>query len=331
MTMDNNKDLYPWLFSSWSQLAEYFSQQRIPQAILISGQKGLGKQKLARNFVKSLLCEQRTPEFYACGQCSSCQLFSAKTHPDFSVVQPEEAGKSISINQIRGLTSFLSLSSQFNHYRSLIINDAHRLTHAAANSFLKNLEEPVEKTCIILITDFPSTLPATIRSRCQMLFIQPPASKVASQWLQQHQVSEHLDILLEIAQASPLTALEYAKDGILETRNACFNDWLKISRQQASPVSIAEQWLQFSDSLLLFWMTSWVVDTLKCYFNQDPDKCYNPDFKSSLQELAQRLELKRLFKFYDLLLRQKQRLSTQLNKQLIFEEILINWSQLCRK
>jgi DNA polymerase-3 subunit delta' len=205
------------------------------------------------------------------------------------------------------------------------------LTHAAANSFLKNLEEPVEKTCIILITDFPSALPATIRSRCQMLFVPPPESKAAIQWLQQNQISEHLDILLEIAQGSPLIALEYAKDGVLESRMSCFNDWLKISRQQASPVSIAEQWLQFSDSLLLFWMTSWVVDTLKCYFNQNPAKCYNPDFKSSLQELAQRLELKKLFKFYDLLLRQNQCLSTQLNKQLIFEEILINWSQLNRK
>ncbi len=331
MTMGNNKDLYPWLLGSWSHLIEYLGHQRIPQAVMISGQKGLGKQRLAWNFAKSLLCEQRTSEFRACSQCSSCQLFSAKTHPDFTVIQPEESGKSISIDQIRGLTSFLSLSSQFNNYRLLIINDAHRLTHAAANSFLKNLEEPVEKTCIILISGFPSALPATIRSRCQILFVPAPKSKVAMHWLQQQQISEHLDILLEIAQGSPLIALEYAKDGVLESRKSCFNDWLKISRQQASPIIIAEHWLQFPDSLLLFWMISWVVDTLKCYFNQNPDKCYNSDFESSLQELAQRLELKRLFKFYDLLLRQKQHLTSQLNKQLIFEEILINWSQLCKK
>ncbi len=329
--MTSNKDLYSWLHGSWSQLAAYLAQQRIPQSLLITGKKGLGKQQLAQNFVKALLCEQRSIESLACGHCSSCQLFNANTHPDFTVIQPEEAGKSITISQIRGLTDFLLLSSQFNSYRALIINDAHRLTHAAANSFLKSLEEPVEKTCIILISDMPTALPATIRSRCQKLFVEAPDSEVAKQWLQQQQISEDLDILLNMAHGVPLTAQQYANEGILASRKSCFNDWLKISRQQVSPVFIAEQWQKVSDSLILFWMTTWVTDTLKCYFNQNPDKCYNPDFKPSLQELAQRLELKRLFKFYDLLLRQKKRLSSQLNKQLIFEEILINWARLSRK
>lgn len=329
--MRSNEELFPWLQPSWGQLTAYHAQQRIPQALLISGPKGVGKYELARHFSKSILCVQPTSEFKACGQCQSCQLFSANTHPDFSVIAPEESGKNITINQIRNLISFLSLTSQFDNYRLVIINDAHQITNAAANSFLKSLEEPVEKTSIVLISDNPALLPATIRSRCQKLFIKRPGSEIAKQWLKQHQISGDLDILLDLSQGAPLAAYQYANDLMLETRKACLADWLKISQQQANPVGIAEQWQQFPDSLLIFWMTTWAIDTIKCCIYQNTGKCYNSDLKLPLQELAQRLELKKLFKFYDLLLIAKNRLSTQLNRQLIFEEILINWSQLSRK
>ena len=287
---------------------------------------------MVNKFAKSLLCQLRTPENQACGQCQSCQLLIAQTHPDFCIVQPDEPGKNITINQIRQLISFLSLTSQYDTNRLIIIHDAEQMNNAAANSFLKCLEEPAEWTTIILVSDNPHILPATIISRCQKLKIIPPNPEQAKSWLQQQHLSSDsdLDTLLSLSQGAPLLAQEYADEQILTLRKTCFTAWLDIADCRANPVSTAEQWLQLSDSMLLFWLTTWVIDTIKCYFHHSPVDCYNPDFTQHLQELAQRLELKQLFKYYDLLLRQKHNLSTQLNKQLVFEEILINWSQITR-
>lgn len=326
-------ELFPWLESSWLQLGAYFKHNRIPQALMVTGQKGLGKRQLVNQFAKSLLCQNRTSKYQACGQCQSCQLVSAETHPDLSVIQPDEPGKNITINQIRQLISFLSLTSQYAANRLIIIYQAEQMNNAAANSFLKCLEEPTEQTTIILVSDNPHTLPATIISRCQKLKIIPPKPEQAKSWLKQQQFLHDCDFdtLLSLSQGAPLLAQQYANDQILTIRKTCFTAWLDIAESRANPVSTAEQWLQLSDSMLLFWLTTWVIDTIKCYFNHNPADCYNSDFTQHLQELAQRLELKQLFKYYDLLLRQKHNLSTQLNKQLIFEEILINWSQISVK
>jgi DNA polymerase-3 subunit delta' len=328
--MDKNPELFPWQQSAWIQLKAYFSQSRIPQALMVTGQNGLGKQQLVYQFANALLCQNRTLAYQACGQCRSCQLLAAQTHPDLYNIQPEESGKNITISQIRKLISFLTLTSQYDTHRLVIIHNAEKMNNAAANSFLKCLEEPTERTIVILISDDPSSLPATIISRCQNLKINCPKTEHAKIWLQQQQISGDLDALLCLSQGAPLLAQQHADDQILTLRRSCFTAWLEILERRISPVSIAEQWLQFSDSMLLFWLTTWVIDIIKCHFHHNPVDFYNPDFKDDLQELAQRLELKRLFKYYDLLLRQKQNLSTQLNKQLIFEEILINWSQITR-
>jgi DNA polymerase-3 subunit delta' len=329
--MRDDEALFPWLESSWSQLEAYIKNNRIPQALIVTGKKGLGKRQLAHEFAKSLLCQQQTSDYQACDQCQSCKLLIAQTHPDLCVVQPDEPGKKITINQIRKLISFLSLTSQYGTNRLIIIHDAEQMNNAAANSFLKCLEEPAERTTIILVSDNPHTLPATVISRCQKLKINAPKPEQAKPWLQQHLSGDSdLDTLLSLSQGAPLLAQEYANDQILTLRKSCFTAWLDIAESRVNPVIIAEQWLQLSDSMLLFWLTTWVTDIIKCYFHHNPVDCYNSDFTHHLQELAQRLELKKLFKYYDLLLRQKHNLSTQLNKQLIFEEILINWSQITR-
>jgi DNA polymerase-3 subunit delta' len=328
--MNNSAELFPWLQLAWEQLKAYFSQNRIPQAIMVTGQNGLGKRQLAYHFASALLCQHRTSEYQACGQCQSCQLFAAQTHPDLCFIQPDEPGKKITINQIRELISSLSLMALYNAHRVVIIDNAEQMNTAAANSFLKCLEEPAERTTIVLITDRPWLLPATIISRCQKLKINCPEVEFAKAWLQQQQVSGDLDILLDLSQGAPLMAKKYADDETLILRKTCFTAWLEIAASRANPVSVAEQWQQCPNSMLLFWITTWVIDLIKCYHRHKPVDYYNPDFKDHLQELAQRLELKGLFKYYDLLLRQKHNLSTQLNKQLIFEEILINWSQMTR-
>ncbi len=333
MTLSNH--MLPWQQPQWEHLCSYITQKRIPQALLISGNKGLGKQQLANQFAVALFCATPQANGIACGLCSSCLLVNAETHPDFIQVQPEEPGKGITIGQIRSLITRLTLKPQFDTYRVVIINPADKMNNAAANAFLKCLEEPTERTLIILISEKPAKLPATIISRCQKLAIATPDKETVIDWLAKTlqcnaDTNKALRSNVALAQGAPLLALDYANDETLTLRNECFSAWTAIAKQLKSPIIVAEDWHKLPASPLIFWMTSWVIDLIKCAYHAQVENLYNPDLNRQLQELSERLELKGLYKFYDLLLLSRQRLDTQINKQLLFEEILIQWHELNR-
>lgn len=320
--------LLPWLKPNWEHLYSYIAQKRIPQALLITGNRGLGKQHLANQFAFSLLCANPQADGLCCGSCDSCKLLSAETHPDFINIQPEEIGKSITIGQIRNLIMQLTLKPQFEAYRVVIVSPADQMNNAAANAFLKCLEEPTERTIIILLTDKPAKLPATIVSRCQKLMVNTPAKDMTIAWLKQQNIEENRDLLFGLARGAPLLAQQYANEGYISMRHECFKAWMGIAKQQCNPVIVAEDWHKLPVSPLLFWLTSWIIDLIKCSHPAKIENLHNPDFAKSLKELSQQLELKRVYKLYDLLLAARQRLDSPINKQLMFEEILIKWSEI---
>ena len=324
-------NLLPWLQQYWDHLCDYRRQNRVPQALLITGNKGLGKQHLANQFAFSLLCAKPQGNGLSCGHCNRCLLLNAETHPDFIQISPDEPGKAITIGQIRSLVNRLNLKPQFETYRIVIINPADLMNNAAANAFLKCLEEPTERTVILLITDKPARLPATIVSRCQKLAVANPDNEIVLAWLKKQNVETqqcNIYTLLGLAQGSPLLALNYANDGMSTLRNDCFKAWIDIAKQRRHPVNIAEDWHKLPESPLIFWITSWIIDMIKCNYLIKADWLYNPDLKELLQELSQQLELKELYKLYDLILISRQRLNTQINKQTMFEEILIKWFEI---
>ncbi len=321
----------PWQQQYWDHLCDYRRQNRVPQALLITGNKGLGKQHLANQFAFSLLCMKPQDNGLNCGLCDRCLLLNAETHPDFIQIKPDEPGKAITIGQVRALVTRLTLKPQFESYRVVIVNPADLMNNAAANAFLKCLEEPTERTVMLLITDKPAHLPATIVSRCQKLAVAKPDKEIAFAWLKQQNIKTlqfNAFALLGLAQGSPLLALDYANDGTMMLRNDCFKAWMDIAKQRRHPVIIAEEWHKLPESPLIFWITSWIVDIIKCSYLIKADWLYNPDLKEALQELSQQLEVKELYKLYDLILITRQRLNTQINKHTMFEEILINWFEL---
>ena len=329
--MTNNSVVYPWQLLLWQQLVGYIKQQRIPQALLITGAKGVGKRYLAEAFSQALLCQKPLIDHLACSECQGCKLWSAQTHPDYFLIEPDELGKVIGIDKIRQLIVKLALKPQFDTQRLVIIEPADQLNNASANAFLKCLEEPTERTCLILLTDNPARLPATIRSRCQTVHCQQPDRQIARQWLQRQGVHEHYDLLLKFSQGAPLLAKQYADLQFIDIRQDCFNGWLQVLEGKQNLAILAEQW-QKQDNLdlgvLLNWMISWVMDIIKSAHQADEDQLQNPDMKKSLQALAERLELKRVYKFYDNLLHAQSQVSKQINKQLLLEQLLINWAQL---
>lgn len=323
-------EIYPWLQLPQQQLRGYLRQQRIPQALLVSGAAGLGLRQLLDQFAASLLCHQPHDQL-ACGECRACKLLAADSHPDFILVEPDELGKAIGIDKIRQLIVKLALKPQFEAQRLVIIQPADRLNTASANAFLKCLEEPSERTSIVLLTETPQRLPATIRSRCQKIVCPMPEQPVALAWLRQQGITDDAQLLLGLAQGAPLLAQQYAKQNLSRMRQDCFDRWLKLGQGKLALPVQAEQWLKQDGlelTILLVWMASWVTDIVKYAHGGDGEQTQNPDLKKPLQALAERLELQRLHHFYDALLLARSQLITQVNPQLLLEHILVDWTQL---
>lgn len=324
-------DLLPWQEADWQHLVRYITGRRIPQAVLFAGNKGIGKSRLAARFAHSLLCTQTDTNGLPCGQCHSCRLVGAQTHPDFIRLSPEEPGKVIKIDQIRHILSVLSLKPQYDANRVVMLEPADQLNISAVNAFLKFLEEPTERTVLLLITDKPSRLPATLMSRCQKVYFSRPDPEHVKQWLFDQGIKNDSELLLSVSKGSPLLALEYANNNILELRRKCFDQWLDIAALRTHPYIVSEQWVKLDPTLLLTWVTGWVADLIKCCFHLPAERLINRDLFEHLHKSAQTLELYRLFRVYDLMLASRNRIDTQLNKQLLFEELLIEWAQLNEK
>ncbi len=320
-------NIYPWQESDWQHLVAYVKQQRIPQALLINGIAGLGKQQLALQFAQYLICSDRQ-EKTACGHCTSCKLFIAHTHPDFILLEPEEQGKAIGVDLIRQLITKLTLKPQYTGIRVVLIRPAEKMNVNSANAFLKCLEEPPERTVFLLLSEQMLRLPATIISRCQKLSLAPPEAASVSSWLNEQGVAmAQQKLLLNLAQGAPLLALTYAKENLTEQRQQCFQDWQNILLRQACPVSLAEKWHKLPVSMLIRWLLSWTEDIIKYHFVAEQSHISNEDLVKHLHVLAKRLDLILVFEFYNVLLKASDRFQTQLNKQLLYEEILITWSQ----
>jgi len=318
--------IYPWLTPYWQTLEHYLRQQRIPQAVLITGRAGIGKRQLAECFAASVLCERPSEAWLACGHCHACVLRRAGTHPDFIVLEPE-AGKGLGIDSVRDLLARMALKPQFEGQRMILIDAADTLNPAAANAFLKGLEEPGERTTIIMVTDKPARLPITIRSRCQHIQITELDQAQIQTWLAQYQVTQ-VDALLALANGSPLRALDYHEKNYLALAEQLFDEWLSLrcERGHVNVVKIAENWLKqpVDAAILLDWMCLWLVRLLKLFYGEK----VQTGFDSALQEIKSQLELAQLCRYYQSVLEGRQLVLTQSNQQLLLEKLLIEWSQL---
>ncbi|MEW5733681.1 MAG: DNA polymerase III subunit delta' [Thermodesulfobacteriota bacterium] len=162
-------------------LSAILAKQAVPNALLFSGQAGLGRYEKALSFAMALNCE-RGPETSsgplsyafppaACGKCHSCRKILAGNHPD--VLSLAKDGAFIKIGQVRSLLSTLALRPGEGAYRVVIVRDAESLNREAANALLKVLEEPPERTVFILTASRPADLLPTIVSRCRELRFHP--------------------------------------------------------------------------------------------------------------------------------------------------------------
>ena len=153
---------------------------------LFTGPAGSGRSTLAKGFAAALQCSAN-----GCGSCQSCQLVLAGAHPDVRMLVTDKV--IISIEEVRELVQFASLSASVGEYRIIIIEDADRMTERTSNVLLKALEEPQEKTIWMLCAPSAADLLPTIRSRTRNLSLRLPSNReVAELLMRRDGVAEEL-------------------------------------------------------------------------------------------------------------------------------------------
>ncbi len=144
-------------------LKNQIAHNRVGHAYLLCGTRGTGKTTIAKLIAKTMNCENPT-ENGPCGVCESCKAIADGS--SLNVVEIDAATHN-GVDNIRQINEAVQYAPAQGKYLVYIIDEAHQLSKGAYNALLKTLEEPPEYVMFILATTDDSSLPVTLRSRCQ--------------------------------------------------------------------------------------------------------------------------------------------------------------------
>lgn len=322
-------EAYPWQASLWQQLA---GRTQHAHAYLLHGPAGIGKRALAERLMYLLLCQQ--PQgLEACGQCKSCSLLTAGSHPDNYILEPEEADKAIKVDQVRDLVSFVVQTAQMGGRKVVLIEPVESMNINAANALLKSLEEPSGETVLLLVSHQPSRLLPTIKSRCVQQACPLPSEAMSVAWLADalpECTDEERVELLTLAAGSPLAAVSLQGQGVREQRALVVDGVKKLLKGQQSPTQLAEGWKDIPLLLLFDWFCGWSNLILRYQLTDDENGLGLADMRKVLQYLAQKSSQGKVLVMQDWLLLQRQKVLSKanLNRLLLLEALLVQWASL---
>jgi DNA polymerase-3 subunit gamma/tau len=143
-------------------LANALDQNKIHQAYVLSGTRGVGKTTIARILSKSLNCEAGL-DSKPCHKCSTCESITDGSFMDFQEI---DAASSRGVDDTKQLLETVMHMPSSSRYKVYLLDEAHMLSRHSFDMLLKTLEEPPEHVIFILATTTPEKIPATVLSRC---------------------------------------------------------------------------------------------------------------------------------------------------------------------
>lgn len=327
-------NLYPWFENVFRQISQQLSQDKLHHALLVTSPGGLGELALADHLAELLLCHHPVPEsdsLSSCGQCKSCLLIAAGNHTDRYMLEPEEKGKPIKVDQIRAAIQFIQKTSQLRHNKVLIVRQADQMNRQAANALLKSLEEPPPGTYLLLISERPGALLPTLRSRCRHVPLQLATTEHTADWLAQHDIdAQRISLLIKLFPGAPVKAAEMAGNEEMELRERLLQDLKDLASASLGAIELAGKWNKLALLPLLNWLSLWFTDFCRYAGALDPAIVRDQETLDLAQYLTNETDTGSLFELTDDILAARAGVLKQanLNQQLVLERILIHWSQL---
>jgi len=319
----------PWIAPISEQILQQYSKQRLGHALLLVGQEGLGKRVYLRELSQLLLCSQSqgTP----CGECSSCHLFNAGTHPDLLMVEPEEKGKQIKIEQVRKVTEFVNTTAQKGHNKVVLLGPAEAMNVNASNALLKSLEEPSANVTLLLYSHQPSGLLATIKSRCQHFAVHGPSFNDGLIWLQQNSQAQLNDqtaaSVLRLAASAPLKAIEMIEQDVhVQYMQFCQN-MVDLQNRQVQWNDLLSKWKNWDMQNILQWFYGLLLDAQKQKAGLNADGLAMAELAGQSQQVARQAQYGQIEQALTRLSEAQQAYRSQANPNttMMTEALLIDW------
>ena len=157
--------------NSFSKIATLFNEKKLPNKILFTGSKGVGKATFAYHLINYIFSKDEKfnydlTNFQINSENKSYKLVLSNSHPNFFLIDLLDEKKMIEISQIRDMIKYSNKSAFNNKERIVLIDNAENLNLNSSSALLKIIEEPNENLLFILIFDNNKNLLETIKSRC---------------------------------------------------------------------------------------------------------------------------------------------------------------------
>ena len=168
-------------------LENSIQHNKLHQAYMFSGTRGVGKTTIARVFAKCLNCQTGdVPQPEPCNECSACMEIKAGRHIEFLEV---DAASRTGVDDMRELLESVQYKPANARYKIYLIDEVHMLSKSSFNALLKTLEEPPPHVMFLMATTEVEKVPKTVLSRCLQLNL-----KI----IPENQIREHIQSLLDL-------------------------------------------------------------------------------------------------------------------------------------
>ena len=308
--------------SPFDAVRRAWDRGRLAQAYILSGSvRGAGGE-LARRILSLLFCQAESGR--PCGVCPGCRGALEDRLADVSVLEPLKASQQIDVAQVRNLTRFMGETSYAGGWKAGLLLYADRMTAAAANAFLKALEEPPPRSLFLLLSDQPSGMLPTIVSRCQKLAL-PTDHEAIRPWMEPiaAMMSDRgIGALAGMAAAAELGAiLEKKKEEIEKAENDAAPDSLSDDEEDALKARIVARYKE-ARALALQALLLWHRDVLAVASGADASVLVFGDSAEEVRRQAARLTVPQALTRVEAVEEMQAQLDQNVNESLVLETVL---------
>lgn len=319
--------------------------ETLPHALLFTGDDGVGKKMTATAFAMACNCLALNPRLKsvlgrrpplaaidACGECIACRKIARNQHPDIIRVAP--LASVIRIDQIRTLLRSLMLKPNEAARRVVILSDAQAMNPEAGNALLKVLEEPPDRTLLVLTARQASDLLPTVVSRCrQIRFVPLPAADIKRLLIAAGGIdAASVDTVAALCGGSYTRAralidsrwlsrrewiIQALGSGMADGGAADMRTWLALSEMLARNKDLIEESLEI--------ITMWLRDML--VIRHDPERVFNRDRLAALSAAAGRLGQAQLIEQIDAVENTLTALKSNTNTRLTLDAMVLRMAR----